>query len=521
MSPRFARQSLLAATVITVGTNVFGRILGYAREATIAGYFGTSSIFDIFLLAFTIPELLTFVAFAALPPAFIPLKKKLGGDDEEAGRRLFVAGTVTFTAIFGLVAVAIYVLKAPIINLLAPRLTGEDCATALRLMSILAWFVFFRGMEAYFRAVLFDRKHFVVPAFSPMVANLLVLGIVLFGYDQLNIDALAYGWLAASIALFVINGATAYRLVNPSTSSGVDMGIAGKLMKSVLAVAAVECIALAYPLVDRYLAAAYLGEGQIAALRYATFLIMLPVGMFVVSAAAASFPWISDFNSDANGKRLHEMFAGGLRLVMFVMGLMALSFYLFPLEIVRIAFQRGAFDSQSLVLTADPLRYFALGICFYSMLWFQMRFYYARSNLLRVGTILFVVLVVKILLSVFLIGPMEQNGLALASSIAWLVGFIIMTIDLQRLMGFSLGRMFGLALVKIMASLLVTALLWFGLIALWPGSMSWPLLLVAIRLALLGGVGAIVYMSLATVMNLPEPKKLLELVRSKLKFNSR
>lgn len=516
MSSKFVRQSLIAATIITVGTNVFGRIIGYAREAVIAGYFGTSSLFDTFLLAFTIPELITFIAFAALPPAFIPLKRNCCNDNEKQGKRLFVAGLITFAIIFGLIALVIYLLKAPIINLLAPRLSVGDYTLALKLISILAWFVFFRGMEAYFRAVLFDKKHFVVPAFSPMVANLLVLAFILFGYNTLNIEALAYGWLAASIALFLINGMYVCYLVKPRTFLGIDMSVIGKLLKSVLAVAIVECIALSYPAIDRYLAAAYLGEGQISALRYATFLIMLPAGMFVVSSAAAFFPWISDLTVPGSTKKLLKLYSDSIRLVVFTMGLVAIGVFVFAGDLVRIAFQRGAFDAQSLSLTTGPLIYFSFGIVFFSVYMIQMRFYYARSARVRLGIILILMLAVKIAFSLLLIESMEQNGLALATSLAWICGCFIMTFDLKHSLGLPLRQFSISILIKIVLSLISVVLLWIFLIKLWPDNQTGTLLISLVRIILLGSVGLILYIGMATVFRLPEPKRVIEMIRSKL-----
>jgi putative peptidoglycan lipid II flippase len=53
----------MAATLITIGGNILGRLFGFGREAVIAGYFGTSAILDTFILAFTLPELLGMVFF--------------------------------------------------------------------------------------------------------------------------------------------------------------------------------------------------------------------------------------------------------------------------------------------------------------------------------------------------------------------------------------------------------------------------------------------------------------------------
>lgn len=507
---------MLAASLITVGTNALGRVFGYLREAVVAGYFGTSSTFDTFILAFTVPELMTFIIFAALPPALIPLMRKDRSNPGGEQLRFFWEGLISFTLIFGVVAILIYLFRGDILSWLAPKLTVHQCVGGERLMAILSSFVFFRGVEAYFRSCLFDKKHFIVPATSPIIANLIILALIFQLYDKLNIEALAYGWLLASVALFLYNGFFAFLLVKPPPFAGVRLSALSPMLRVTATVAAIECIALIYPVVDRYLAAKYLGEGQIAALRYATFLVHIPTGIFVASFSSASFPWISDLSAPEAAERLKKLYCESVRLLVFVMGLVAAGMMIFSTEIVRVAFQRGAFDLHSLDLTVSPFMFLALGIVFYSVYLFQMRIYYARAALFRLGMILLTMLLIKAVLSRMLVNPMEQDGLALATSIAWLCGCIIITVDLSRMLRLSIRDLLFPSIYKMMLGIGVVALFWLAIAWLWPGMGSDSLFEVFFRLALLALMGTLIYIGLAVVFKLPEPKKVLESIRSRI-----
>src|SRR5512137_1501160 len=111
MISRLSRQTLVAASIVTIGTNIAGRVLGYAREAMIAGYFGTSATLDLFLLAFTIPELITFVAFAAIPTALIPSLKKFSADRSADERTILSTSLIAFLLLFGGMAVLLYLFR--------------------------------------------------------------------------------------------------------------------------------------------------------------------------------------------------------------------------------------------------------------------------------------------------------------------------------------------------------------------------------------------------------------------------
>lgn len=518
MNSRFLKQSLFTASLVTVGTNVLGRFFGYAREATVAGYFGTSATFDTFLLAFTVPEFMTFVIFAALPSALIPLMRKNSSTSTAEPSRLFWESLISFALIFGLISALIYLFRGNILALLAPKLSAPQRVTGERLMTILSWFVFFRGVEVFFRSCLYDRKHFIVPATSPIIANLVILALIFGLYDKLNIEALAYGWLLASVVLFLCNGFFAFSLVKPAPFLSFRFSSVGPLLRVTATVAIIECIALIYPVIDRYLAAKYLGEGQIAALRYATFLAHIPTGMFAAAFAMASFPWISDFSVPEEIEKLKKLYRESVRLMVFVMSIVAAGMVVFSTEIVRVAFQRGSFDLASLHKTSSPFMFFALGIVFYSVYLYQMRFYYASTTLFRLGGILLWMLLIKTAMSVILVGPMEQNGLALATTFAWFAGCVIMTVDLSRTLKISVQSLFFPYVVKILFGIAVVACFWILMDRVWPGAEHESLFITFFRLALLGLAGMFIYLGLAAILRLPEPTKLMKSLRSRLHF---
>ena len=144
--------------MVTIGTTILSRVFGFAREAVIANLFGTTATLDIFIIAFTIPELITFITFAALPPALIPSLRKSteSGPDRESD--IFWNGLFSFVVIFGLLTGLIYVFRSHLMLWLAPTLTAQQLADGERLVTIVAPFVFFRGMEAYFRSWLFRKN---------------------------------------------------------------------------------------------------------------------------------------------------------------------------------------------------------------------------------------------------------------------------------------------------------------------------------------------------------------------------
>jgi len=309
MNSRLARQTTGGSFAGDNRTSVAGRLLGYAREAMIAGYFGTSATYDLFVLAFTIPELITFVAFAAIPTALIPSLKKFSSDRAADEATVLSTSLILFTLLFAAISVLLFLFRGPVLYAFAPELSAESRVVGERLLAIVCPFVFFRGLEAFFRSWLFEKKQFIVPAVSAMIVNVILLVTLVVMYDRFRVDALAWGWTIASAMLAAFNGYFVLKAVKPTLLNGWRPQFVRPLLTFTLAVSVVEGIALLYPVVDRYLAAAFLGEGQIAALRYATFLIHIPTGMFIVAFTQASFPWIADLSVESEKANLQRLYA--------------------------------------------------------------------------------------------------------------------------------------------------------------------------------------------------------------------
>ena len=513
MTSRLVRQTLVAATLVTVGGNVVGRLFGCLREAVVAKYFGTSALLDTFVIAFTVPEILTFVIFAALPTAVIRSSQTLVGQDQEKEAALFRKGLAAFGLSLLLLTTALFLLKEQILIWLAPNLRPELEPVALRLLGILASIVFFRGLEAYFRAWLFRKKHFVAPALSPLVLNAAVIASLVLPIRSVPIEALACGWLVASILLFLLNGALAIAVIGPGALAAKASVRVAPVLRMTLAVAAIEAAFLVFPAIDRFLAARYLGDGEIAALRYALFLSQIAPGMLVVTFSSAAFPWITDMAASVDLDKLRQFYQESLRLVLFVILPVVAGLIIFSREIILVAFQRGAFNQHSVELAAGPLVCYSLGLVFYSVYFYQIRYYYAKQLLPRLGAILSISLIIKLVASVILVSPLGRNGLALATSIAWLASCIMMTIDLGRIADLRFARDMAPWLTKVGLVLAASVLAWALLQSLWPVSDQADLTARFVQLAAIGVSGLIVYAGLALAFRLPEAGRLAASIR--------
>jgi putative peptidoglycan lipid II flippase len=493
----FIKQSLFTATVITVGGNVLGRILGFVREAYFASYFGTSGIFDTFIIAFTVPELIGMILFSSMPVAMIPLIKQEQSGQKDSEK--FWSGLIWFSAAFAILSLLFYLCRNKIIYFLAPNLTGEMFDLADELSGILSVFILFRGIEIYFRSWCFQKKHFLSPAVSTIIVNVTIILSLVLLYDIFYIKALAYGWIICSFLSLLFNGYFAYKVVRPGFGFSLDTKWSLALVHSLMTVSIIECISMSYALVDRYFAGHYLGPGPISALRYASTLISIPGGVFIAAFNVASFPWIAQYFQEGRTDELKQIYIKTIKNLFFFIGFAALGIIIFAQDIIRVALHRGAFDETSLALTVTPLIIYAFGVTFQGIYTFQMRFYFASRRLIRLGAILTTMLAIKILVSYLLIDSDGHEGLALSSTVAIICGFLIMSFDTFKQLHIKSLRKFLPFMTKSLGILAIVAVCWIGLNSLWPSGTADSILRVFLKLSLYAAGGFFVLFLLGKV----------------------
>lgn len=513
MKVSFAKQSLIGASFITLGANIISAGLGYFREAVTASYFGTTLLLDIFILAFTLPEFIASIIYSCLPTALIPSLKKASKYSDEDEAKLFWSGLISFGFVVISLAFAIFIFKLPILNWLGNRLTIEELELGERLMTIFAFFIFFRGLEYYFRGWLFEKKHFIAPVAMGIVQNVIIVLTLLIMYDRSGIEALAYGWLFSSIILFIYNGTMTIWLVKPGLNISLFNPWLKGLFGSMILIALIESITMIYPVIDRFLISKYLEAGYISSLRYAMALILLPNRLFALTLSTVSFPFIADLFNVGDNEKLKKLYADGIHLLFFVMALVASFVAVFSSEIVQIALKRGAFDQHSLELTSGPLLIYSLGIAFSSLYIFQMRFYYAQAKYLKLGIIKVLMFAIKFLLSIILILKMKHNGLALATVTAWLIGFIIMGVDLGKLLKFKFREILLSAVLKNLASISIIVFFWIFVKSYWVISDSF--IDNVVKLMISGAVGLAIYLFINWKLGFGECKLLFSIIKNR------
>ena len=432
------RSGLLVMIITMVS-----RVLGLVRATIIAYYFGASGATDAYFSAFKISNFFRqLLGEGALGSSFIPLyNEKIETEGEEKGKE-FIYSILNLIFIFStLITLLMIIFSQDIINLIVNGFPTETKILASQLLKIMSVYFIFISLSGMICAMLNNFKQFAIPASTSIFFNLAII-LASMGFSKtFGISALAYG--------VVLGGALQFLVVLPSffkIVKGYSFKINWKdpYLKKIFILMCPMLVGIVArqvnTIVDQVFAS-YLQEGGVTALENATRLYLLPVGVFGVSISTVIFPVLSKAVAKNDLKTAEENIVKGLNILLFLIipSIAVLTFY--SADVIRLTLSYGKFGEDAVKVTSEALLYYSLGLYFYTAIYLMTRAFYSVKNSSYPVRFSIVSIIINIVLNFALIKPMAYRGLALSTSIASGVNFILLVyIFRKKYMKFPLKR---------------------------------------------------------------------------------
>jgi putative peptidoglycan lipid II flippase len=264
-------------------------------------------------------------------------------------------------------------------------------------------------------------------------------------------------------------------------------------------------------LVDRTLASG-IAVGGISALNYANRLNGFIQGLFVASISTVLYPMISKMAAEDNMKGLKASISEAISVINLLVIPATIGAMIFSKEIVTLLFGRGAFTPEAIDMTGGALFYYSIGMIAFGLRDILSRAFYALQDTKTPMINATIAVVINIILNLVLSKYLGIGGLALATSIAAIVGTLLLFIALRRKIG-------GFGLKEITKSFIKISIasILMGFIAL--GSFNFFSQNIRQNLALILaiGIGALAYAILIYFMRIPEVDRTIEAMKKKVK----
>ncbi|MDQ7792478.1 MAG: murein biosynthesis integral membrane protein MurJ [Clostridia bacterium] len=455
-----SRQRMGQAALLIIAGTILSNIFGLIRETIIAYQFGATAQTDAYLVASVIPMALSGMVAGAVAVAFIPVFTEYRLKAGEGEAWTIASAVITLAALFLVAGAVLYLLAAPfLVPLLGPGLAPETKALAVHLSRLLVPAIIFTGLVGLATAVLNAYRHFTFPAFAGLLNNFGIIGGALLLGGLMGISGLVVGAVAGAaahlLALSVpLAGKKTY--YRPTLKGLRHPGVKkiGLLLLPFIVGSAAGQINL---LVDRVLASG-LVEGSISALNFAVRVMQLPLGIFAGAAATAAYPFLAEQAAAENADDLRRTFSEGLRVLWFIVFPLSVGLMVLGQPIIRLLFERGAFDAAATQMTAVALLYYSLGIFAHAANVLLVRVYFALQDTATPTKLGLLAVGLNIVLNLILVRYLAHGGLALASSIAAAVNCLLLAYYLRRRLGNLDGRRILRSTVKFAAASLAMGL---------------------------------------------------------------
>lgn len=516
---------MLRSNLVVAAGTALSRITGLLRVAVFVYVIGRTALADVYNIANETPNIVyELLLGGVLSATLVPLFSGFAETEDDESTNVVI--TVAVTLMTGLTALA--VLAAPLVfGIYSITPSGDVDADTLRRVGTLLTRIFmiqilFYGLAGIANAFLNSRRRFFAPAWSPILANLVIVATLLSLPDPgaadwqlddvLTDDRLRWtlglgataGIAAMALALVpaVIRTGHRFRPVwnwrHPSvrsllTMSGWTLGFVAANQVSLVVIRN-----LAEP-----------GSGDASAYFYAFTFFVLPHGLLAVSISTTFQPEMARAVARRDRVDLVDRTSLGIRMVALTTLPAGVVLFVLRRPIIGLAFERGVFSADDADTTARALGGFAIGLVGFSVYLFVLRAFYAHRDTRTPFVVNVVENAINIVLAIVLVNRFGVLGLTLAFAFAYLVSAVwVLQILGYKVPGFPVRSVLTSIARMLLAAVLMAEATW--IVARAVGGDTGLDALVRIVVASTVGLG--VYVASLLALRAPEATAVRDLV---------
>ena len=447
-------MSLISKFATVGGATLVSRIFGFGREMMMASALGIGPVADAFNLAFRFPNLFRrLFAEGAFNAAFIPLFARSLEEDGEAGARAFASEVFStlFVVLTGITVVAMVFMPFLVQTIIAPGLAVciDDPASAAAALScddrfeitvafsrIMFPYLASMSLMAMVSGILNAYRRFFAAAVAPTILNFVLIGVLAWcwwtGADTRTIGLLmSWGVLFAGVGQLAVV-TLAMRMAGFGVSLQRPRWTKG--LKRLLILAGPAALIGGITQINLFVgqAIASYKPGAVSILTYADRPYQLPLGMVGVAIGVVLLPELARALKAGRLAEAQHTQNRSLEFALFLTVPAAVALFLIPEPIIRLIYERGAFDPSTTAAVAGVLGLYALGLPAFVLIKVFSPGYFAREDTRTPMIVTGASAVANIVLSVILFYYFAEQGIALATTLAGWLNALLLFEGLRR-----------------------------------------------------------------------------------------
>ena len=449
---------------------IISRLLGYLRDVLIAIFLGTSFLADAFFVAFRIPN--TFrrlFAEGTFNAAFVPsytselIKNK--SKSKNFANQIF---NLLFLGLFFLVLL-IEIFMPTFVGLIAPGFLKDSSRIdlAIQLTRITFPFLMFVSLASFFSAILNSHNKFAAASAAPIILNLVLIGILLFG-KYLNDELVYYLSYGVSIAgflqiIFLYKFVKKFYVIKLNFKFRINSKVKfffKKLLPSIFSSGVTQINILVGTIIASFQASA------VSYLYYADRIYQINLAIAGIAIGVVVLPQLSKYVHLKKKDKISQIQNKALELSMFLSMPAAIALFIGSEEIISALFGYGSFSETAVSNSAKALYYFGLGLPAFALIKVFSTFFFANHDTKTPFYISLIAIILNILISVYYFKSIGFIIIPIATTISSWFNSIVLLIFLYKRNLFKFNEIFFIKFIKIFIASIIMGTLFRYLITI-------------------------------------------------------
>ncbi|MGQ9695992.1 MAG: murein biosynthesis integral membrane protein MurJ [Thermodesulfobacteriota bacterium] len=429
------RQTVTQAALLIAVISFISKFFGFFREVLVAKYFGATALTDAFLVALIIPGSILGLFAAGFSTLVIPFYLKKKSQNPESARQFVNSALTVWGTLFAGLSLLILLFTPALVRIVAYGFKGERFELAVTLTRFLIIVGLFNVLSGIFTGLFQAEKQFFFPIFTTFLGNVVLVASLFFLHHYLGLHSWTLGQiLSSSIAFFPMFLVLywRYKFFHNLSYRQLDWQEIQRFGLLLLPLVVSGGLSMLNQIVDKTIASG-LDPGSIAALNFGQRVWGVPISLLATPIATAVFPYFSELALNGSARKDYEArLQKTLGISFYIM--IPSSFLLFFLSepVVRLLFERGAFNPQATALTAFIVRMYALGLFGHAVSPILSRVFYSFKNTLTPVLISALCVGLNIILNIILSRILGAGGIALATSVVMATNVLLFGYFLRK-----------------------------------------------------------------------------------------